>query len=73
MKQVPVNIKVKFGNEMFYLEQHTDRAKSEKSGVVIWGRMHGPAFKPMAEIPDGTLEKYMHCRPEIIACDWVAT
>lgn len=72
-KQIPVNIKVKFAGEIFHLENHESRPKSEKSGVVIWLKMR-PAneVQPMAEIPDGTLDKYKHCRPQIVSCDWIA-
>ena len=72
MKQFPINIKVKFAGEIFHLENHESRAASEKSGVVIYLKMR-PAnnFQPIAEIPNGTLEKYKHCRPEIVSCDWV--
>jgi hypothetical protein len=72
MKQVPVNIKVKFGSAIVKLENHESHATT-KEGVEIWLKMR-PAneVQPMATIPDGTLEKYKHCRPKIISCDWKA-
>ena len=72
MKQVPINIKVKFGNQTAFLENHTSRAKTAE-GVEIYLKMR-PAneVQAMADIPDGTLDKYMHCRPQIVSCEWVA-
>ena len=72
MRQIPANIKVKFAGEIFHLKDHTSRPVSEKSGVEIWLQMR-PAnvVKPMANIPEGTLEKYKHARPEILSCEWV--
>jgi len=71
MKLVPVNIKVKFGKAIVKLENHESRAKTAE-GVEIYLKMR-PAneVQPIAVIPDGTLDKYKHCRPVIIACDWV--
>jgi hypothetical protein len=72
MNQVPVNIKVKFGSSVVKLKDHTSRATT-KDGVEIYITMRAASrAQPMAVIPDGTLNKYMHCRPEIISCDWVS-
>jgi hypothetical protein len=71
MNQVPVNIKVRFGSSVVKLSDHNSRATT-KDGVEIYIKMRAASgAQPMATIPDGTLSKYMHCRPEIISCDWV--
>lgn len=72
MKQVPVNIKIKFGKAVVKLPKHTDYAITNE-GVKLYLKMK-PAneVQAMAEIPDGTLEQYKHCRPIIVSCDWVA-
>jgi hypothetical protein len=72
MKQVPVNIKVQFGKSVVKLETHESRAKTTE-GVEIYLKMR-PAneVQPIAVIPDGTLEQYKNCRPQIVSCEWVA-
>lgn len=69
-KQTPVNIRVKFGNEYAFLK-NAESIFVTQDGVKIWIKSRpGNNYQPMAEIPDGTLEKYKHCRPEIISCAW---
>lgn len=73
MKQVPVNINVKFDKEWFHLATYKDQVTSPISGIKIYLKMRpGNEVQPMAIIPDETLNKYMHCRPKIVSCDWVS-
>lgn len=70
-RYLPRNIKVKFASSVVTLENENSRVTTHE-GVEIW--LQGkPAnnFRAMATIPDGTLERYKHCRPEILAVDWV--
>jgi hypothetical protein len=64
------NIKIKFAGQVVTLKDENDRQKT-RAGVELWIEQK-PAgeFRPMATIPDGTLEKYKHDRPEIISQDW---
>ena len=64
------NIKVKFNGHKVTLPDENDRRKTSE-GVEIWIQLQpGNNIRPMADIPEGTLEKYKHCRPEIISNDW---
>jgi len=67
--QYPFNIKIRFAGEVVTLSDKDDR-QTTPSGVTLHGRMRGPEFQPLAEIPDGTLEKYKHERPKILSADW---
>ena len=72
MKKYPeaVNVKVKFNGCLVTLANSNDRRKTIE-GVEIWlQRKPDGAVRPMATIPEGTLDKYKHCRPEIIKNDW---
>ena len=72
MKKYPeaINVKVLFNGCLMTLANSNDRQKTTE-GVEIWlQKQPGGAVRPMASIPDGTLDKYKHCRPEIIEQDW---
>ncbi len=65
------NIKIKFGNQICVLENENSR-EIFPSGVEIYGKVRSDGrFQPFAQIPDGTLNEYMHCRPVILKNDWV--
>lgn len=65
------NIKVKFNGHTVTLADESDRQKTSE-GVEIWIQQK-PAnnIRPMADIPEGTLETFKHCRPSIVSVDWV--
>jgi len=66
-----VNIKVKFDNEICILDDENSSINLT-SGVRIYGKVRPDGrFQPFAEIPDGTLDKYMHCRPVVLKNDWI--
>ncbi len=66
------NIKVKFHSHIVTLTDENDRRKTPE-GVEIWIQQKpGNEIRPMATIPDGTLETYKHCRPQIVSIDWDA-
>jgi hypothetical protein len=51
------NIKVKFAGQVVTLKDETDRKKT-RDGVEIWIQQQSAGnIRPMASIPDGTLEK----------------
>lgn len=64
------NIIVRFHGYTVILPDETDRRKTPE-GVEIYMQFQ-PAnnIRPMAAIPDGTLEKFKHCRPEVIDMEW---
>ena len=66
----PKNAIVKFHGHIVILVDASDRQKTEE-GVELWLQLR-PAgeIRPMASIPDGTLETYKHCRPEIVSVEW---
>lgn len=70
MKQFPVNIKMKFGKAIVILATHTDRATTTE-GVVLYVKMTPSTTRAWADIPEGTLKKYMHLKPVIVSCDWI--
>lgn len=64
------NLRVKFNGYTVTLADESDRRKTPE-GVEIWIQQKpGNEIRPMASIPDGTLEKYKHCRPEIVSVQW---
>jgi hypothetical protein len=64
------NIKIKFAGQVVTLKDESDRKKTS-AGVEIWIQQQSAGnIRPMASIPDGTLEKYKHCRPEMISIQW---
>ena len=67
---VATKIKIKFAGKVITLIDENDRKKI-LDGVELWIQQQ-PAnnIRPMATIPDGTLEKYKHCRPEILDMKW---
>jgi len=66
----PVNIKVRFHGHTVALADMSDR-QTTAEGVQIWIQSQ-PAgcFRPMADIPEGTLDQFKHCRPKIIQNEW---
>jgi hypothetical protein len=68
--QEPISIRVRFHGHVVTLADMNDR-QTTPEGVQIWIQSQ-PAgcFRPMADIPEGTLEIYKHCRPQIIQNDW---
>jgi hypothetical protein len=53
------------------LANEEDRQKTSE-GVEIWiEQKPGNEIRPMASIPEGTLEIYKYCRPVMIHIDWV--
>lgn len=63
-------ISVRFNGHTVTLADENDRRKTP-DGVEIWIQQK-PAnnLRPMATIPDGTLDQFKHCRPEIISLRW---
>jgi hypothetical protein len=69
-KFVPTNIKIKFDKAIVILPTHDSRITT-REGVELWLKPKpGSEYQPMASIPDGTLDQYKHCRPQILSCDW---
>lgn len=66
----PKNAKIKFHGHTVTLADANDRKKTPE-GVEIWIEQK-PAgeIRPMASIPEGTLDTFKHCRPEIISIEW---
>lgn len=63
-------IKVKFHGHVVTLADEDDR-KTTPEGVEIWiQKKPAGAIRPMASVPEGTLETYKHCRPETISIEW---
>jgi hypothetical protein len=69
MKAIATNIKVSFAGEVVILSDADDRQTTNK-GVTIWMKRRGPELQPMAEIPYGTLNQYMHDRPSVLSVEW---
>lgn len=71
-RMIAKNIKVKFNGHTVTLPDENDRRKTPE-GVEIWMQQQ-PAnnIRPMASCPDGSLDKFKHCRPEIVSIDWEA-
>lgn len=63
-------MKVVFDGHRVTLNGESDR-KMIAGGVEIWiQRKPAGCVRPMATIPDGTLEQYKHCRPEWTEIEW---
>jgi hypothetical protein len=64
------NIKVKFNGYTVTLTDETDRRKTPQGVEIYIQQQPANNIRPMAVIPDGTLEIYKHCRPEIVSVQW---
>ena len=64
------NIKVKFNHHTVTLTDENDRRKTPEGVEIYIQQKPGNDIRPMAVIPEGTLEKYKHCRPEIVSVQW---
>lgn len=70
-RMIAKNIKIKFHGHTITLPTEADRRKTPE-GVEIWIQQKpGNEIRLMVDIPDGTLEKYKHCRPQIVSFNWV--
>lgn len=66
-----INIKVEFGRGVVTLADEDDR-KTTSEGVEIYiEKLPANEMRPIAVIPDGTLEKFKHCRPQVLKITWV--
>ena len=64
------NIKIRFHGHSVTLTDEADR-RTTPEGVELWvQQLPHNGLKPMAAIPEGTLSRYMHMRPEFVSCDW---
>lgn len=79
MKQVPVNIKIKWGSVIVKLPNHNSRVTltGDLNGIEIWGKMRpGSTFQPMVTIPDELKPRITEFakmgRAQVLSCDWVA-
>lgn len=71
--QVPYNIKIRFAGAVVTIRNHDETIEltGKCPGVKLWMQHRaGNEWRPMATVPDGTLDRYMHERPEILSCDW---
>lgn len=67
-----VNIVIEFAGEKFFLADETCSALSMETGVKVYLQLRASnSIQPIAEVPEGTLEKYKHYRPLLKECSFV--